>query len=102
MPSVCVTGLMRQESRKAVPTIKGKRSKEPSAAGGEISLEEIQDLLHDDGYSANQRKAWLKEVLTDLQDRTKSSSRDRDDLIKAIKDIIAEKQNERPISDDTL
>lgn len=70
---------------------------------GEISLEEIRDVLQDDGYSANQRKAWLKEVLTDLQDnRLKPRSRDRDDLAKAVKDIIADGQDTPPISDDTL
>ena len=70
---------------------------------GEISLEEIRDVLQDDGYSANQRKAWLKEVLTDLQDnRLKPRSRDRDDLVKAVKDIIADGQDTPPISDDTL
>jgi hypothetical protein len=93
---------MSEKSRAAVPSIKGKRPALPPA-GGEVSLEEIQDLLQDDGYSAKQRKAWLKEVLTELQDnRAKPRSRDRDELVKAIKDIIAENQDERPISDDTL
>jgi len=43
-------------------------SKAEIPRSGDISLDEIQDVLQDDGYSANQRKAWLKEVLTDLQD----------------------------------
>lgn len=93
---------MSEKSRAAVPSIKGKR---PALlpAGGEVSLEEIRDLLQDDGYSANQRKAWLKEVLTELQvNQAKPRSRDRDDLVKAIKDIIADNQDERPIADDTL
>jgi len=72
-------------------------------AGGEISLEEIRDILQDDGYSANQRKAWLKEVLTELQDgKAKPRSRDREDLVEAVKDIIADHQETPPISDDTL
>lgn len=82
--------------------IQGKKPALPQA-GGEISLEEIRDVLEDDGYSANRRKAWLKEILTELQDnRAKPQSPDRDDLIQAVKDIIADHQETPPISDDAL
>jgi hypothetical protein len=71
--------------------------------GPDVTLEEIQDVLNDDGYSANQRKGWLKEVLTDLQNlRSQQHSGELDELIEGIKGIIANHQNGRPISDDTL
>lgn len=77
--------------------------KQASPLGDEISPEEIQDLLEDDGYSANQRKAWLKEVLTELQDdKIKPRSGDREQLIREVKNILSDRQDTPPISDDTL
>lgn len=77
--------------------------KQAAPLGDEISPEEIQDLLEDDGYSANQRKAWLKEVLTELQDdKIKPRSGDREQLIREVKNILSDRQDTPPISDDTL
>ena len=54
--------------------IKSKAGSTPRAldefrSGQNVTIEEIQDVMADGGYSASQRKGWLKTVLTDLQQR---------------------------------
>ena len=87
----------------------GKRSSKPGSPRSlgrrdRITLQEIQDVLADQGYSADKRKAWLKEVLTDLeQEHSKTPSADRKQLIDSIKAIVGKLQKTgRPISNDVL
>jgi hypothetical protein len=70
----------------------------------EISLQEIQDVLLDDGYSVDRRKAWLKELLTDLeQEDSRKASPERAKLIADVKRIIDKQQGAgKPIADDVL
>lgn len=57
--------------------------------GADITMQEIQDVLADPGYSADQRKEWLKEVLTDLEKQhSRMPSGDRAKLIASIRDIV--------------
>ena len=68
-----------------------------------ITREEIQDVLLDDGYTADARKEWLKSVLTDLSASQASDPKpDRERLIDEVKNIIDEHQDGAPKSDDVL
>ncbi|MEQ8480532.1 MAG: hypothetical protein RIC18_07735 [Hoeflea sp.] len=65
--------------------------------------EEIQDILSDEGYSADQRKDWLKELLTELSAaQSIEPDRERERLILEIKDIINIHQSGKPKSEDVL
>ncbi len=67
----------------------------------QITLQEIQDALADEGYSANQRKGWLKELLTDLERaQAADPSGDHAELVGEIKEIIRRYQHGKPMSDD--
>lgn len=61
-------------------------------------------MLADEGYSASQRRGWIKEVLTDLEmEHARSPSREREKLISKVKLIIDELQDgTKPIADDLL
>lgn len=65
--------------------------------------EEIQDILSDEGYSADQRKDWLKALLTELSAaQSNEPDAERERLILEIKDIINIHQSGKPKSDDVL
>jgi len=67
--------------------------------GTPVGEEEIRDLLADEGYSADRRKGWLKEVLTALTaEEKRGSSPRRRALIAEISQIIGDSRRE-PISD---
>jgi hypothetical protein len=77
----------------------------PERGSRRISPQEIQDVLADDGYAAGDRKEWLKSVLTDLTGEAPGpdgAGPERERLIEAIKTVIDENQEERPISGDLL
>lgn len=68
-----------------------------------ITAEEIRDVLMNDGYSAGERKAWLKDVLTELTDADRRpAGPDRAELVAQIKAILADHQSGRPIAQDVL
>lgn len=56
--------------------------------GGRIDIEEIRDLLRDDGYSADARKDWLKSVLTGIAQDEARSSEDRSRLEEELKAMM--------------
>ncbi len=63
-------------------------------SGQEVTIHEIQDVMADEGYSASQRKGWLKTVLTELeQGEADTLSQERRDLINSIKDIVDDHQD---------
>jgi hypothetical protein len=65
--------------------------------------EEIQDILSDEGYSADQRKDWLKALLTELSaEQSRQPDAERERLILEVKDIIDIHQSGKPKSDDVL
>ncbi|WP_420410151.1 hypothetical protein [Hoeflea sp.] len=65
--------------------------------------EEMQDILQDEGYSADQRKDWLKALLTELSaEQSREPDGDRERLILEIKEIINLNQSGQPKSDDVL
>jgi hypothetical protein len=68
-----------------------------------ISADEIRDVLADEGYSAGERKTWLKSVLTELQQGPQEASTpERRRLIDEVKSIIAAYQDGKPVADDVL
>lgn len=72
-------------------------------AGRPITREEINDVLADEGYSADERKTWLKDVLTDLTaHRPETPDPDRDELIEEVRRIIDAHQNGDTLADDVL
>lgn len=71
--------------------------------GTPVTREEIMDVLAHEGYSADQRKGWLKEVLTELigeEERNPDPNQKR--MIKEVKEILDDQQSGDPMSDDTL
>lgn len=71
--------------------------------GVPVTREEIKDVLANQGYSADQRKGWLKEVLTELicEERKQPDPNHRR-MIKEVKEILDDQQSGDPLSDDTL
>ena len=68
-----------------------------------ITLDEIQDVMADTGYSADQRKGWLKQVLTDLAMReSEEPSPDRAQMIETVKQIIDDNVEGTPVIKDVL
>ena len=65
-------------------------------AGRRVSPEEIRDVLADEGYSAGARKAWLKTVLTELQegDGSGAETAERRRLIEEINAVIDDSQDD--------
>jgi hypothetical protein len=71
--------------------------------GVTITRNEILDVLADEGYSAGQRKNWLKGVLTRLTaDESTAPNSDRQHLIDEIKTILHQQIPGHPDADDTL
>lgn len=71
--------------------------------GDRISRNEIFEVLADEGYSADDRKAWLKEVLARLSGRQgDSADPDHAALVEEIKAILHDQIPGDPEADDTL
>lgn len=71
--------------------------------GAPVTREEIMDVLAREGYSADQRKGWLKEVLTELiGEEEKNPDPDQNRMITEVKQILDDQQSGDPMSDDTL
>lgn len=71
--------------------------------GDDLSREEIMDVLADEGYSAGDRKEWLKKVLTRLaQEPQDGPDADRDALVREIKRVLDRNIPGEPEADDTL
>lgn len=69
--------------------------------GGGVSRQELEDVLADEGYSADRRKGRLKEILTRLvQEQEVSLNGDRAAMIEEVKAIIDEHQHRKPIAED--
>ena len=67
-----------------------------------VSRQELHDVLTDPGYSAGRRKAWLKNVLTQLQQQDNAaSSPETSELISEVKGAIRSLQPQKPLSDKT-
>lgn len=70
-------------------------------AGAHLSREEIEDIIVDPGYSADQRKGWLKQVLADLtRQQSGSPSSEQEQLIEMVKQAIDDQQDGKPIATD--
>lgn len=84
-------------TQKADRKLKMPRSGEP------IRRNEIQDVLADEGYSAGQRKSYLKAVLTELSaEQEKTPSEEREQLISEVRKIIDSNQSGKPMADDVF
>lgn len=67
------------------------------------SRNEILDVMADEGYSADSRKAWLKVVLTRIsQEQETDPDPEREYLMKEIKEILHVQVSAKPEADDTL
>jgi hypothetical protein len=67
-----------------------------------ITIAELLDAIADQGYSDDQRKAWLKQKLTQITtNQSKSPSPQQAKLIEDLKAVIGELQSQ-PLSDDLL
>jgi hypothetical protein len=75
-------------------TLDGCRSLPTPHDGGRVTLEEIREALADDGYSGGWRKAWVKEVLTEVVVETRTAEGAR--LIVEIKAVINQFQDGAP------
>lgn len=88
---------MARPHEKAAHFLRGPRP------GERIGLDELRDVLMDDGYSADERKAWIKGMLNDLQQGSSEiPEEERRRLVAEVKRIIADQQSGDPISDDVL
>ena len=56
----------------------------------------------DPGYSAGRRKAWLKNVLTQLQRRNAAPDPATSEMISEVKKAIRSLQPEKPVSDKVM
>ena len=71
--------------------------------GSDATIHEIQEVMADEGYSASQRKGWLKTVLTELEQTTTTSrSAEMHELIEQVKDIMDHHQDGEPVVKDGL
>ncbi|MCV2869087.1 hypothetical protein OEW28_10660 [Defluviimonas sp. WL0002] len=71
--------------------------------GDRISRNELLDVLADEGYSAERRKAWLKQVLTRLtNEQNEDPDPDREHLVTEIKRILHRQISDKTEADDTL
>ena len=76
--------------------------------GGWVGPEELQDILADEGYSAGERKQYLKTLLTDLTADTPTEPHDGEDrraLADEVRCILEEEQDKHgnePIAKDHL
>ncbi|MGE0230294.1 MAG: hypothetical protein AB7O39_14535 [Flavobacteriaceae bacterium] len=71
--------------------------------GSPVGEEELRVLLAEEGYSADEREGWLKEVLTALtMAQGRAPTADREQLIAEIRDIVRAGTGRKPMSDDVL
>ncbi|MBI1251837.1 MAG: hypothetical protein GC189_10225 [Alphaproteobacteria bacterium] len=70
--------------------------------GNPITVEDINEVLANEGYSADQRKGWLKEVLTELTSRNRDDAPGRDHLVAHIKAILNDNQDGEPIAEEAI
>lgn len=71
--------------------------------GDDLTREEIMDVLADEGYSAGDRKGWLKKVLTRIAQAPQDNpDADREALVREIKRVLDRNIPGEPEADDTL
>lgn len=81
----------------------GKPTLRAPGQGDRITRNEIFEILADEGYSAGDRKAWLRQVLTQLAGPSHNASDpDREALVEEIKTILDRQVPGKPEADDTL
>jgi hypothetical protein len=69
----------------------------------DISAQEIRDVLMDEGYSADNRRAWLREVLTSIQADDGPRSPEHARIVHDIKAALGDAHDDgKPLSDDVL
>ncbi|MEW5424956.1 hypothetical protein [Amorphus sp. 3PC139-8] len=79
----------------------GAPSSGPDSFGPDITLQELQEALAEEGYSADARKDWLRALLTEVQSRYPKGARiDRAALIEAVKEVIDTHQQRPSVIDD--
>lgn len=59
-----------------------------------LTLADVQEVLSQEGYSADARKSWLKELLTDLQG---DGSQRGNELSAAVRELVV--RSSKPIRD---
>jgi hypothetical protein len=83
--------------------VKAARSGRQATPVSTVSRQELHDVLMDPGYSAGRRKAWLKKVLTQLQQQSEAGpSPETSEMISEVKSAIRSLQPQKPVSDKTL
>jgi hypothetical protein len=83
--------------KKAEPGLHAPRS------GQRISREEVMNILADEGYSADQRKGWLKEVLTQISgDDANPSDPEHAKLAEEIRAILGEQLDRPSVAEDGI
>jgi hypothetical protein len=89
-------------SARARAKVKTDRSGGKEGPASMISRQELHDVLMDPGYSAGRRKAWLKKVLTQLQQENEAApSPQTSEMISEVKGAIRSLQPQKPMSDKT-
>lgn len=79
----------------------GKSELRAPTHGKKITRNEILDVMADEGYAADDRKAWLKDVLTQVsQDDEGRTDPDRQKLMQEIREILHNHVSDRPEADD--
>ncbi len=74
---------------------------ESPTKGRPISRNEILEVMADEGYSGDGRKAWLKEVLTQVaQGEDTDPDPERQELMQEIKEILHNQVDDDPKADD--
>lgn len=85
-----------------MPNRREKERGDGAQTGASLSLQEIQDALTDQGYSADGRKGWLREVLTELEAiHAREASAETADLIDSIKTVLRAQQDRGSEFEDT-
>lgn len=86
---------MQKRSPKTAASSLGSGHGPLPAADTPLTLAEIREVLGDEGYSADGRKAWLKQVLTTLEqeasDRSQALAADVRKMIDSASTPIREK-----------
>lgn len=74
----------------------------PSYEAGRIpGREDIFDILADDGYTADERKEWLKGLLTRLASDDVKDPEQRQ-IVVEIRETLRQQASGKPATDDTL
>jgi hypothetical protein len=97
-----MTKVSTRSSRSRVK-VKTGRSAGQTSPVSTVSRQELHDVLMDPGYSAGRRKAWLKKMLTQLQQQNDTApSPETSEMISEVKGAIRSLQPQKPVSDKTL